>query len=119
VTFSGARYVVVATATNYDPDKDYFDTSSVEEVVGIALMINPDALIIIKSTVPIGFTESLSEKYQNIIKNSSLEHTCEMWETLYFELPRKKDLLVDSFSKENNKTSQGAVICLSHRVDYG
>lgn len=67
--FSGASYIVVATPTDYDPEKDYFDTSSVEEVVEIALKINPDALIIIKSTVPIGFTENLRKRYQtnNII----------------------------------------------------
>lgn len=64
-----------------------------KEVVEIALKINPDALIIIKSTVPIGFTENLREKYQNIIKNFSLEHVCEMWETLYFEFLRKKGLI--------------------------
>ncbi|WP_448379484.1 nucleotide sugar dehydrogenase [Fervidobacterium sp.] len=67
--FSGARYIVVATPTDYNPEKDYFDTSSVEEVVETALKINPDALIIIKSTVPIGFTENLRKRYQtnNII----------------------------------------------------
>ena len=60
--FSGADYVVIATPTNYDPQLDYFDTRSVEEVITKALAIQPDATLIIKSTVPVGFTVSLRER---------------------------------------------------------
>lgn len=58
-----ADYVVVATPTNYDPETNHFDTSSVESVVAAALSANPQTRVIIKSTIPVGFTESLREKY--------------------------------------------------------
>lgn len=67
--YKNAEIIVVATPTNYDPNLNYFDTSSVEEVIGIAMRVNPNATMVIKSTVPVGFTKSLREKYNcnNII----------------------------------------------------
>jgi UDPglucose 6-dehydrogenase len=63
VAYEGANFVVVATPTNYDPDTNRFDTGSVDSVVGDALELNSDALVVIKSTIPVGHTKSLQEKH--------------------------------------------------------
>ena len=67
--YSNSDYIIIATPTNYDEDKNFFDTSSVESAIEMSLSLNPNATIIIKSTIPIGFTESQKLKYQteNII----------------------------------------------------
>lgn len=62
--YKDAEFVIVSTPTNYDPKKNYFDTSSVEAAIELILKVNPNAVIVIKSTVPVGYTESVRAKYQ-------------------------------------------------------
>lgn len=67
--YKNADFIVIATPTNYDPVKNYFDTTHVEEVIELAMRVNPDAIMVIKSTIPVGYTENVRKKYHcdNII----------------------------------------------------
>lgn len=67
--YKNADFIVIATPTNYDPVKNYFDTTHVEEVIELVMRVNPDTIMVIKSTIPVGYTENIRKKYHcdNII----------------------------------------------------
>ena len=67
--YTGADFVVIAAPTNYDSQKNFFDTSAVESVIELVMKYNPSAIMVIKSTIPVGYTKSIREKYccENII----------------------------------------------------
>lgn len=67
--YKDADFIIIATPTNYDPVKNYFDTTHVEEVIELVMQVNPNAIMVIKSTIPVGYTENVKQKYgcDNII----------------------------------------------------
>ncbi len=73
--YHDAEFVVIAAPTNYDPVKNYFDTSHVEEVIDLVLDVNPEATMIIKSTIPVGYCRSLYVKYARIFKEKGWDTT--------------------------------------------
>jgi UDPglucose 6-dehydrogenase len=84
--YSEAEFVVVATPTNYDPVTNYFDTTLVEDVINLVIKVNPQAIMIIKSTIPVGYTESIRQKTgsQNILfAPEFLRETKALYDNLY------------------------------------
>lgn len=110
--YADADFVIVATPTNYDSEKNYFDTSHVEEVIDLVLEVNPDAVIVVKSTIPVGYCRSLYPKYAErgleklnlLFAPEFLRESKALYDNLYpsrIIVGIPKLIQSDDFSKEN------------------
>lgn len=94
--YKDADYVVIAAPTNYDSHKNYFDTSHVEEVIDLVLKVNPDAVMVIKSTIPVGYCRSLYVKYAQRFREQGLDSTHKLRLLFSPEFLRESKALYDN-----------------------
>ena len=94
--YKDADFVVIAAPTNYDPVKNYFDTSHVEEVIDLVLKVNPDAVMIIKSTIPVGYTRHLYTKYAQVFRERGWDATRKLRLLFSPEFLRESKALYDN-----------------------
>lgn len=124
--YKDAEFVVIAAPTNYDPMKNFFDTSHVEEVIDLVLSVNPDAVMVIKSTIPVGYTRSLyvkyaakgAKKFNLLFSPEFLRESKALYDNLYpsrIIVGYPKD--IDGFDEENKAIKQMVTVNLKEKAE--